>query len=378
MPSQPRYSVRISHFRTIAVKVVKSRQVDSGLCCHLGRGSRSVFQNCIDVIIDSVVPGSHLVVGVQRIFERHGVVRSRSRPETGRPVCTCRAEQVAQRMVFEGIYGSFVSVRNFVNCFYGRPRAGAGFVFDGIAFADESVEEVVAHGAVVGGGGYHRRVDRVPLDTRQVGILVANNQEIFHGPQVENTARSVAGYRRQEPAGACGLKPGFGDGVLVAVEGGNAVRSSRIPEFDQIILGARDYETHAGVPVRTLDVPVVPGKRPFFFSVIKIPNFHRRVVGSGQKFGVVGRKRNVSDCVAVAVDDVDVIEVGLPVFDRSGLISTQKPVVVVRILERQNRQIVCLHDSFKVECHSVPDGEFPGMGRYEKPSTLGRPLDSVD
>ena len=80
----------------------------------------------------------------------------------------------------------------------------------------------------------------------------------------------------------------------------------------------------------------------------------------------------------MTIDYVDVVEIGLPIFYGSGLISTQKPVVVVRILEGQNRQIVCLHDGFKVECHSVPDGEFSGMGSHEKSSTLGSPFNSVD
>lgn len=64
----------------------------------------------------------------------------------------------------------------------------------------------------------------------------------------------------------------------------------------------------------------------------------------------------------MCLEDFDVIEVGLPVFDDAVLVAGEKPVVAMGVLSDADGAVVGLHDGFEVEAHAIPESELAGGG----------------
>jgi len=77
----------------------------------------------------------------------------------------------------------------------------------------------------------------------------------------------------------------------------------------------------------------------------------------------------------VCLEDFDVVEVGLPVFNDAVLVAREEPVVAVGVLGDADGTVVGLHDGFEIEPHAVPKGEFAGGGAGQEAPAFGGPLD---
>lgn len=80
------------------------------------------------------------------------------------------------------------------------------------------------------------------------------------------------------------------DGVFVTVESGEAAGGAGVPEFYEMVFGARNDETFGGVPVDGFDIPAVAGKSTLLDTFVEVPYFESAIVGSGDEFGVGGGK----------------------------------------------------------------------------------------
>jgi hypothetical protein len=72
-------------------------------------------------------------------------------------------------------------------------------------------------------------------------------------------------------------------------------------------------------------------ERGFLHSTCKVKDLEGRIVRSGYELGICRRERKVTDWVIVSLDDLNIVEIRLPVFDDAILISGQKPVIAMRI-----------------------------------------------
>ncbi len=85
------------------------------------------------------------------------------------------------------------------------------------------------------------------------------------------------------------------------------------------------------MPVHGLDIPVVTGERRLLDSTSKVKELDGRVIRGGDKFGVGRTETEVANRVTVGLNDLDVVEVGLPVLDDSILVCREQPVIAVRV-----------------------------------------------
>jgi hypothetical protein len=74
---------------------------------------------------------------------------------------------------------------------------------------------------------------------------------------------------------------------------------------------------------------------------------------------------------------LDVVEISLPVFYDTILISREQPVIRVRIGDASNCGFMGLHDGFKVEAHAIPQGELSASGTCEQSAAVGCPFDHI-
>src|SRR5438270_13664076 len=108
------------------------------------------------------------------------------------------------------------------------------------------------------------------------------------------------------------------------------------------------------MPVDRLDFPSMSCQRRLFCTRRKVPDLQCRVVGACDKLGVCGGYGESSHCLSMRLYLLDVVEVGLPILDDSGLVGGQQPVVGRGVLDGANGGLVSLHNGLKIEAHAVP------------------------
>ena len=96
--------------------------------------------------------------------------------------------------------------------------------------------------------------------------------------------------------------------------------SAGIPELDEIVLATRHEKAHRRMPFDTLNVPSMASKDTFLAALRKGPNAHSRVVTSGGKAVIVGRKTESAYGFAMCRPRGEIVHVGLEILDDSGLV----------------------------------------------------------
>lgn len=217
----------------------------------------------------------------------------------------------------------------------------------------------------------------MPGESGNVLLMALQEADVAHHAEIENSGSLVSGRSCQASAANL-FKNNLGDGTLVAMESREAATGARIPQLDQVILGTRNKQALGRMPIDTLRIPTVTLELGFHLTHGKVEDLEGRVVTGSDKLGVVGAVGEVSNGVGVSVDALNVVEVWLPVLDDSVMVGRDEPIVAVRVFKSTDSRVVGLHDGFKVEARSVPQGELATSRGRQQSATLWCPANHID
>ena len=93
-----------------------------------------------------------------------------------------------------------------------------------------------------------------------------------------------------------------------------------------MIFRARHQEAFRRVPIYRLSIPLMPSENRFLNAPCKIEYLQRSVVTSSHELAVVRRESEITDWIMMCLYRFNIVEVGLPVFYNSVLISRDEPV----------------------------------------------------
>lgn len=282
---------------------------------------------------------SGLLSQVERVFaDLLALARPGTCPEASAAVVASGTEDVAERMPGERPDGEGMRVINAVGGPDGLGESGGRIRrivgWDGKCGALGCVwfvEQVVQDAAVVAAGSHEVGVDGVPGESCDLFIMAAEEADVAHHAQVEDAGDVIAGTCGEELA-SVRIEGGFDDGVLVAVEGGEAAAGAGVPELDLVVFAAGDEEAFGGVPVDGFGFPAVAGDRLVFLGGGEVEDFQRGVVAGGDEFAVVGGEGEVADAVVVSLEVVDSIEVAIMVAYYALHVAADEPFAVVGVV----------------------------------------------
>lgn len=231
---------------------------------------------------------------METVVETFGLAGARPCPEAGYAVVGAGGEDVPQGVpvhrpdgVVVGVLDTVSGVDGLWGCIAWVGGVVGGDGRCGSRGAVGFVEEVVIDGAVVAAGGKKGSVHRMPCECRDVLFEAAEEADVAHHTEVEDTGCLVSGASCEELA-AGGLEHGFRNGVLVAVESSETAACSGVPELDLVVFGAGDEEAFCRVPVYRFGIPLVAGEDGFFDAACKVEYLESGVVTCGDELVVVG------------------------------------------------------------------------------------------
>ncbi len=88
-----------------------------------------------------------------------------------------------------------------------------------------------------------------------------------------------------------------------------------------MIFRSGDEKTFGRMPVNCLCIPAMATEHRFFNASCEIEDFECGVIRSRDEFRVIGREGHISNSVIVSMNDLDVVEVWLPVLDHAVVVS---------------------------------------------------------
>lgn len=273
---------------------------------------------------------------VELVLETGGFARLRAGPEPGKVVVGARREDVSQRVPVEGPDGGFVSVWDAVGrvdrlggdgARVGRSvrrDRGRGYSCGCVGFG----QEVRVERTLVAARADEAGVDGVPRDAGHALFVAPEDGDVAHHAKVKNARLSVSTGRGEELV-ADTAEDRRGEGVLVAVEGGQAARRARVPQPHAVVLAPGHDEGLGRVPVARFHVPAVVLEDGFDGGRGEVPDLAGVVVGCGHELGVAGGERDVADGSVVALELMRVVERGLEVVDGPFVVGGDQPVFAV-------------------------------------------------
>ena len=181
----------------------------------------------------------------------------------------------------------------------------------------------------------------------------------LHGSDVINLDQIVPAAA-QEPV-RVGRRPRQAiHGVLVRMQVREASRrrtaaGSRVPQFDELVLAAREEEPLGRVPLARFHVPSVALQAGHLGLRLQVPDGAGLVVAAGGEVAVARREGQVADRLFVCFESLQIVQCRLPVFHHAALVAGEQQLSRVRPLHGADGLVVRLrHDALEVELQAVP------------------------
>lgn len=83
------------------------------------------------------------------------------------------------------------------------------------------------------------------------------------------------------------------------------------------------------MPRNTTHIRSVTTQHALLLTAYEVPNAHRGIVGTSDKFAIRTAEADAADGVFVRLIDLDVVHVGLPILDETRIVGGEEPFLVV-------------------------------------------------
>mmetsp|Transcript_114947 Transcript_114947/g.330102 ORF Transcript_114947/g.330102 Transcript_114947/m.330102 type:complete len:216 (-) Transcript_114947:626-1273(-) len=190
-------------------------------------------------------------------FGEVGVARASARPKAGGIVIGAAGQKVTKRVPRQTPDRALVRTDDTLD-----GRGGA-----------EGVPKVEVR--IVAARCEDRLLLRVPTNCSDLFLVASEHLPHAHGPDVHQHDELVARSACQKLPMRAPLHPG--DRIVVAIDRGDSLACSWIPQLYLRILRASSDEALRRVPIATLDVPPVACEGPLLIASAEIPHLGMRI-----------------------------------------------------------------------------------------------------